>query len=176
MRPLLAFTPLIVMADTTAETVAPNSLGLDFEQLSLKVTPDQTPATSPAEGTTEPPANPDAESGNAPESEPKSEEEDAPAQQQISSPETAKAEVKEKKKPYVNPERVKTGGTQRVCFWNPQILVNVVAHSHMGKQDKLSEEELAERMARIREQNEKIKQRRVVCLSIADLAPLAVWT
>ncbi|KAF8226212.1 hypothetical protein L208DRAFT_1015022, partial [Tricholoma matsutake] len=49
-------------------------------------------------------------------------------------------EVKIKKKAYVNPERVKTGGNQR---------------------DKLSEEELAERMARMREQNEKIKQRRM---------------
>ena len=32
-------------------------------------------------------------------------------------------------------------------------------------QEKLSEEELAARMARIREQNEKIKQRRLVCVS-----------
>jgi len=50
-------------------------------------------------------------------------------------------QLKEKKKPYVNPERVKTGGAQR---------------------DKLSEEELGERMLRMREQNEKIKQRRMV--------------
>ncbi|KAJ7470431.1 hypothetical protein FB451DRAFT_1253706 [Mycena latifolia] len=49
-------------------------------------------------------------------------------------------EPAEKKKPYVNPERVKTGGNQR---------------------DKLSEEALSERMARMREQNEKIKQRRL---------------
>ncbi|EPQ58527.1 hypothetical protein GLOTRDRAFT_114923 [Gloeophyllum trabeum ATCC 11539] len=48
-------------------------------------------------------------------------------------------EKKEKKTPYVNPDRVKTGGAQR---------------------DKLSEDELAQRMVRIREQNEKIKQRR----------------
>ncbi|KAF5373145.1 hypothetical protein D9758_001776 [Tetrapyrgos nigripes] len=52
----------------------------------------------------------------------------------------ANHESKERKKPYVNPERVNTGGTQR---------------------DKLSEEELAERMGRIRQQNEKIKQRRL---------------
>ncbi|KAF8415733.1 hypothetical protein L210DRAFT_807865, partial [Boletus edulis BED1] len=45
-----------------------------------------------------------------------------------------------KKKPYVNLERVKTGGPQR---------------------EKPSEEELAERMQRIKEQNEKIKQRRL---------------
>ncbi|CAA7267968.1 unnamed protein product [Cyclocybe aegerita] len=49
-----------------------------------------------------------------------------------------KKDVKEK--PYVNPDRVKTGGAQR---------------------DKLSEEALAEKMARIREQNEKIRQRRL---------------
>ncbi|KAH8108206.1 hypothetical protein BXZ70DRAFT_903543 [Cristinia sonorae] len=54
------------------------------------------------------------------------------------SPQTAVAKDK-KKQPYINPDRVKTGGAQR---------------------DKLSEEELTERMARIREQNEKIKQRR----------------
>ncbi|KAF8197426.1 hypothetical protein BJ912DRAFT_846225, partial [Pholiota molesta] len=47
---------------------------------------------------------------------------------------------KEKGRPYVNPERVKTGGAQR---------------------DKLTDEALQERMARIREQNEKIKQRRL---------------
>ncbi|TFK67872.1 hypothetical protein BDN72DRAFT_770094 [Pluteus cervinus] len=46
---------------------------------------------------------------------------------------------KEKKSPYVNPERVNTGGLKR---------------------DKISEDELAERMARMREQNERIKQRR----------------
>ncbi|GLB35214.1 hypothetical protein LshimejAT787_0207790 [Lyophyllum shimeji] len=73
----------------------PNSLGLDFEQLTVK---DQ--------------------------------------QQDSSKPEAAQ----EKKKPYVNTERVKTGGSQR---------------------DKLSEEALTERMARMREQNEKIKQRRL---------------
>jgi len=46
-----------------------------------------------------------------------------------------------KKSPYINPERVNTGGLPR---------------------DKLTDEELAERMARMREQNEKIKQRRLV--------------
>ncbi|KJA27328.1 hypothetical protein HYPSUDRAFT_131489, partial [Hypholoma sublateritium FD-334 SS-4] len=54
---------------------------------------------------------------------------------------------KEKEKPYFNPERVKTGGPQR---------------------DKLSEEALEERIARIREQNEKIKQRRVDVLADED--------
>ncbi|KAI9509941.1 hypothetical protein F5148DRAFT_977498 [Russula earlei] len=45
-----------------------------------------------------------------------------------------------KKTPYVNPDRVKTGGLPK---------------------DKLTDEELAERMARMRAQNEKIKQRRL---------------
>ncbi|KAJ7771865.1 hypothetical protein B0H16DRAFT_1410508 [Mycena metata] len=67
-----------------------------------------------------------------PATEPKAEE--APK-----SPSVDTAESAERKKPYVNPERVKTGGNQR---------------------DKLSEEALSERMARMREQNEKIKQRR----------------
>ncbi|KAF7359461.1 hypothetical protein MSAN_01288800 [Mycena sanguinolenta] len=65
-----------------------------------------------------------------PETEPKSAEEPA----QDAEP------AGDKRKPYVNPERVKTGGNQR---------------------DKLSEEALSERMARMREQNEKIKQRRL---------------
>ncbi|KAI0273864.1 hypothetical protein BC834DRAFT_840624 [Gloeopeniophorella convolvens] len=54
--------------------------------------------------------------------------------------EDARPGAAKKKSPYVNPERVKTGGAPR---------------------DKLTDEELAERMARIKEQNEKIKQRRL---------------
>lgn len=49
-------------------------------------------------------------------------------------------EAKEKKTPYVNLERVKTGGMER---------------------EKLSDEALSERIARMKEQNEKIKQRRL---------------
>jgi len=52
----------------------------------------------------------------------------------------ANSDVKSKKKPYLNPERVKTGGAQR---------------------EKPSEQELENRMARIKDQNEKIKQRRM---------------
>jgi len=52
-----------------------------------------------------------------------------------------------KKSPYVNPERVKTGGLPK---------------------DKLTDEELAERMARMREQNEKIKQRRLDVVADED--------
>ncbi|KAJ7074399.1 hypothetical protein C8F01DRAFT_1043575 [Mycena amicta] len=60
--------------------------------------------------------------------------------EQKSEAEIKKDDSADKKKPYVNPERVKTGGPQR---------------------DKITEEELSERMARMREQNEKIKQRRL---------------
>lgn len=65
---------------------------------------------------------------------------------------------KEKGKPYVNPERVKTGGAQRVghFLYSYQILFDT------PQQDKLSDEALQERMARIKEQNERIKQRRLV--------------
>lgn len=64
----------------------------------------------------------------------------------------------EKKKPYVNPERVKTGGPQRVRA----VLVVYARSTDDCTQEKPSEEELAERMQRIKEQNEKIKQRRLV--------------
>ncbi|KAF8136120.1 hypothetical protein EV363DRAFT_721440 [Boletus edulis] len=63
------------------------------------------------------------------------------ATEETTTEQVAEQETKpEKKKPYVNLERVKTGGPQR---------------------EKPSEEELAERMQRIKEQNEKIKQRRL---------------
>ncbi|KAG2360734.1 hypothetical protein BDR07DRAFT_1486683 [Suillus spraguei] len=88
-----------------------NSLGLDFNNLSIKETA-ETPQT-------------DADGTQALENQPADVE---------------SRDVKEKKKPYVNPERVRTGGAQR---------------------EKLSEEALAERMQRIKEQNEKIKQRRI---------------
>lgn len=73
-------------------------------------------------------------------------------------PNTPEQETKlEKKKPYVNPERVKTGG-QRV---GAGVVVHVRSTDDCT-QEKPSEEELAERMQRIKEQNEKIKQRRLV--------------
>jgi len=54
---------------------------------------------------------------------------------------------KKKTQAYHNPERVLTGGAQR---------------------DKLSEEQLTERMTRMREQNEKIKQRRMDIIADED--------
>ncbi|OAX43783.1 hypothetical protein K503DRAFT_789249 [Rhizopogon vinicolor AM-OR11-026] len=88
-----------------------NSLGLDFNNLSIKDTAE--------------PAQTLPDESHAPEKQ---------------SADVVSKDLKEKKKPYVNPERVKTGGAQR---------------------EKLSEEELATRMQRIKEQNEKIKQRRL---------------
>ncbi|KAL4066807.1 hypothetical protein J3A83DRAFT_4259721 [Scleroderma citrinum] len=97
------------MTDTTAS----NSLGLNFDALTV---------TDPAE--------PAQSEDQAPSTE-------EPAQEQ---PTPTKEQKLDKKKPYVNPERVRTGGPQR---------------------EKLTDEELAERMQRIKEQNEKIKQRRL---------------
>ncbi|PFH45271.1 hypothetical protein AMATHDRAFT_44182 [Amanita thiersii Skay4041] len=54
--------------------------------------------------------------------------------------EQSEVHAREKQKPYVNPERFRTGGPQR---------------------EKPSDEELEERMQRIKIQNEKIKQRRL---------------
>jgi len=61
-----------------------NSLGLDFDQ--LKITEQESNKTSDA---------------------------DAPPQEDHQTP-VAEAQTREKKKPYVNLERVRTGGTQRV--------------------------------------------------------------
>ncbi|KAF8623971.1 hypothetical protein AX15_006125 [Amanita polypyramis BW_CC] len=55
-------------------------------------------------------------------------------------PSNSHSKEKKKEKPYINPERFKTGGSQR---------------------EKLSDEELAERMQRMKAQNERIKQRRL---------------
>ncbi|KAG7092173.1 hypothetical protein E1B28_008542 [Marasmius oreades] len=111
------------MADTSKE----NSLGLEFNNLSIKdesAHPPESGSTSPATETAA------VQEGQSPST-------DEPVSP--NAPKDAK-ESKEKKRPYVNPDRFKTGGNQR---------------------DKLSEEELVERMERMRQQNEKIKQRRL---------------
>ncbi|KDQ60553.1 hypothetical protein JAAARDRAFT_552661 [Jaapia argillacea MUCL 33604] len=107
-----------------------NSLGLDFKDLKIQDSVNHVP-----EGEMSPQAAPTNQATN--EQEPENPPQESPLKPDA---DLAKGEPKEKKKPYVNPDRVKTGGAQR---------------------DKLSEEELAERMNRIREQNEKIKQRRI---------------
>ncbi|KAI0781266.1 hypothetical protein BD413DRAFT_25692 [Trametes elegans] len=120
------------MADpNSTDQAAANSLGLDLEALRIKDNPDSPrPHAQPAEGASASATDPPDATANPPS--PGGEKDDVGGDD--------KKEHKGKKKPYVNPDRVKTGGAQR---------------------DKLSEEELAERMARIREQNEKIKQRRL---------------
>ncbi|KAL0569635.1 RNA polymerase III subunit C82 [Marasmius crinis-equi] len=106
---------LIAMASTSEG----NSLGLEFNNLSIK--DESAPAAEKQETST-------------------STEPETAQEAQSPTGEAAAKEKEIKKKPYVNPDRFKTGGSQR---------------------DKLTEEELSERMERIRQQNEKIKQRRL---------------
>lgn len=73
---------------------------------------------------------------------------------------TAETSVRKEKTPYVNPDRFRTGGAQRVCYF-PIGFARFLALICSGK-EKLTEEALAEKMARIREQNAKIKERRMV--------------
>ena len=83
------------------DQAAPNSLGLDLEALKIKDGPNAA-ASAPEDV---PPAAADASQET---DEAKDDEENKDAT-------VGKKEPKEKKKPYVNPDRVKTGGTQRVC-------------------------------------------------------------
>ncbi|KAJ8078449.1 hypothetical protein AAF712_012109 [Marasmius tenuissimus] len=106
-----------------ANTSEGNSLGLEFNNLSIKDETAAAETTEKKEATAE--ATPTATTTES------AEEPETPV---------SPGGKESKKKPYVNPDRFKTGGTQR---------------------DKLTEEELAERMERIRQQNEKIKQRRL---------------
>ncbi|KAF8275188.1 hypothetical protein EI94DRAFT_1712541 [Lactarius quietus] len=116
----------------------PNSLGLDLVRPEPASDPQSTSpslaSTSIPEPATQPTTNITAEN-------------EATTPTAATTPTTDVTKVEDvakltaaKKNPYVNPERVKTGGLPR---------------------DKLTDEELAERMARMREQNEKIKQRRL---------------
>jgi len=123
------------MSDGNPAEPSKDSLGLDLD--SLRIGDDQESSA------TEQPDQPDASTAEAPattipETQTGAQQDEDPA---VVEPalDDQKAPPRERKKPYINPERVKTGGPQR---------------------EKLSEEDLARRMARIREQNEKIKQRR----------------
>ena len=97
------------------EDASANSLGLNFE--TLKIEEAQAPAASDSgDASAQPTDAPESKVSQADEStqkEPNSE--DAIATQEVapSSPQTAAAKEK-KKQPYVNPDRVKTGGAQRV--------------------------------------------------------------
>ena len=119
--------------------MASNSLGLDLDNLNISES-----------GTAEAPVA-EAASDDAPATE------DAPSD----TPKSPQTEAKKKEAPYVNPERVKTGGAARVRgLFSLDIRYDFLTLS----QDKPTDDELQARMARIREQNEKIKQRRAVRL------------
>ena len=92
------------------DQAASNSLGLDLDALKLKDDPEPAASSSPSPSPAKD-AIPDAA-----EDAPKSPEESAGVEGEGDDKETAgKKEPKEKKKPYVNPDRVRTGGAQRVC-------------------------------------------------------------
>lgn len=79
---------------------------------------------------------------------------------------TDTANKAEKKKPYVNSDRHMTGSNPRV---KNRSHASNRKKSTILWQEKPSDDELAARMARIRENNEKIKQRRLVCSTLSDL-------
>ena len=86
-----------------------DSLGLDIESLKVAGEDDDAPAEQTPAAESDAPATPAAEGPDdaAP-----------PASATSEQPPTvgdAKLPPRERKKPYVNPERVRTGGTQRVC-------------------------------------------------------------
>lgn len=92
-------------------------------------------------------------------------EDQPPASPSQEKNENEKLQKKEKVPAYVNPDRFKTGGAQRVSAFIHIIPFVTYWHiTHLTSQDKITDEALQERMARIKEQNEKIKQRRLVCV------------
>ena len=88
----------------SADQSASNSLGLDLDALKIKDSPDAAPPTDAPKDAS--PAPEDASQAT----------EDAAEDGDAKDPAGNKKEPKEKKKPYVNPDRVKTGGAQRVCI------------------------------------------------------------
>ena len=108
------------MSDQPEDTTA-NSLGLKFE--SLKVEEAQSPASDEVTDTqsitaaeSEGPVAESSSTEDAPQNDGTSE--DAVAEGGSKSPSSPQAvkEKEKKKQPYVNPDRVKTGGAQRVRF------------------------------------------------------------
>ena len=93
------------MADSNPEA-ASNSLGLDLDALKIK--------DDPAPADAEPPAQDASPSKDGASSTPEGAANGQPVGDDKDATESKK-EPKEKKKPYVNPDRVKTGGAQRVC-------------------------------------------------------------
>lgn len=99
------------MADSSDATA--NSLGLDLDALKIKDDPESSgSAEPPKEDKTSP--EPKSTEASNPEDSEKAEEETAGDDEARSPTSEEKREPREKKKPYVNPERVKTGGAQRV--------------------------------------------------------------
>ncbi|KZT03455.1 uncharacterized protein LAESUDRAFT_704804 [Laetiporus sulphureus 93-53] len=123
--------------EAPADATNNNSLGLDLDALKINDEPEHPSSSEPAE---EEQAPPSAEHEEALKVAEETYEAEAPEQQAPTSPTTEGKRGEGRKKPYVNPDRVKTGGAQR---------------------EKMSEDELAQKMVRIKEQNEKIKQRRM---------------
>lgn len=92
---------LSFMSDNPSlEQAAPNSLGLDLEALKIKDDPDLVDA------------KPSADAPTVQEDASKSPE--AAVEDNANDDAAGKKDPKDKKKPYVNPDRVKTGGAQRV--------------------------------------------------------------
>jgi len=81
-----------------------NTLGLDFDRLRIGV-----PSDSPT-----------SRGEHVPDSKSPTDSPQSPSQQDAhdqSIPDLDNLDSKERKKPYINPERVKTGGTQRVSSY-----------------------------------------------------------
>lgn len=90
---------------------AANSLGLDLDALKIKDNPESSGSAEPPK---EDKSSPELESTDASNPEDaKKAEDDAAGDDEARSP-TSEGKKDPKKKPYINPERVKTGGTQRV--------------------------------------------------------------
>lgn len=101
------------MSDKQAadQAAASNSLGLDLEALKIKDNPDSADPTASVNAKGPSPSGEDA--SKSPDG--SSEKAQGDADQSQADAADGKKDPKEKKKPYVNPDRVKTGGAQRVC-------------------------------------------------------------
>ena len=95
---------LPVMSETQPEPTK-DSLGLDIDSLKLDDTTQETPTAQDAADASAPESASDAA---------KPAEATADEEQQSAAEDEKKQPPRERKKPYVNPERVKTGGPQRV--------------------------------------------------------------
>jgi len=132
----------------------PNSLGLDLAHPEPEPPVDSQPTVASPPS---PPPEPTTQSSTDSAGLATADADEAPSTTKVDDATKSNAS---KKTPYVNPERVLTGGLPRVnllALTSPPYIL-----PFLRVQDKLTDEELAERIARIREQNEKIKQRRLV--------------